>query len=200
MIARADTSRFRWEDMPYSPGFAVLKQRIDELARFSFAYLSTYHPMIEDISVNGKGYRAPWYINFFQRQKVDLKTALDAELKQVKIYCESFLQWLANVEFSISQGNADNQENLVNYMPFARVVKDKDDKQVIRLKPVREFDTSAFTNLLHPLHQDKSDEMTKLWQRISERSSRITNAEGVGAFVNALYRECKATFPPESNS
>jgi hypothetical protein len=200
MVAREQNSRVTWEDLPYAPGFAVLKQRIDELARFTFAYLSAYYPMLEDIKTKGGGYRAPWYINFFQRTGIDLKTALDAELKQVKIYCESFLQWLANVEFSISSANADNKENLVNYLPFARVVKDEGGKQVVRLKPDHEFDTAAFTNLLHPLQEEKSEAMTELWQRLSESSPKITNAEGVGTFVNALYHECKVKLPHESTS
>ncbi len=198
MVARDKNSHVTWEDLPYTAGFAVLKQRIDELARFAFAYLSAYYPMLEDITAKGRGYRAPWYINFFQRKGVDLKTALDAELKQIKIYCESFLQWLANVEFSISRANGDNQENLVNYLPFARVVKDDDGKQGVQLKSNRDFDTAAFSNLLNSLQKEKSEAMTQLWQRLSESSTRIPNAEGVGAFVNALYRECQATLPRES--
>ena len=197
MVARDSSNRVKWEDLPYTAGFALLKERVDELARFAFAYLSAYYPMLEDINAKGKGYRAPWYVNFFQRKGVDLKSALDAELNQVKTYCESFLQWLANVEFSISHNNADNQGNLINYLPFARVVKDDAGKQVIRLKSSPEFDTAAFTNLLHPLQEEKAKAMTGLWRRLSESSPKMPNAEGVGVFMNALYRECKSVRPNE---
>lgn len=167
------------------------KEQVDQLAKFAFAYLSAYYPMLEDISVNGRGYRAPWYINFFRRNGVDLKTSLDAELKQVKTYCESFLHWLANVEFSVAHNSSQNEGSLINYLPFARVFKDDTGKQAIRLKPIREFDTAAFTNLLHPQQEEKAKAMTQLWQRLSEISTKMPNAEGVGPFMNALYRQCR---------
>lgn len=191
MVARENNDRVKWEDLPYAPGFAVLKEQVDQLAKFAFAYLSAYYPMLEDISVNGRGYRAPWYINFFRRNGVDLKTSLDAELKQVKTYCESFLHWLANVEFSVAHNSSQNEGSLINYLPFARVFKDDTGKQAIRLKPIREFDTAAFTNLLHPQQEEKAKAMTQLWQRLSEISTKMPNAEGVGPFMNALYRQCR---------
>jgi len=197
MVARDKDTEVNWEDLPYFDGFALLKERVNALARFAFAYLSAYYPMLEDINAKGKGYRAPWYINFFHRPGVNLKNALEAELKQVKTFCESFLIWLANIEFSISHNTAANQNNLINYLPFARIVKDEVGKQAVQLKSASEFQTAAFTNLLYPLEEEKPKTMTELWQRLSESPAKIPNAEGIGAFVNQLYRECRATLPTE---
>ena len=49
--------------------------------RFAFAYLTSYHPMLESINTGGRDYRAPWYVNLFRRKGVDLKSSM------AKVYC-----------------------------------------------------------------------------------------------------------------
>jgi hypothetical protein len=196
-IARAEEGRTAWQDLPYDLGFKHLKGKIDQLARFAFSYLSTYYPMLASINDGGGGYRAPWYVDFFRRGKgVDLKAAMEQELKQLKTYCESFLLWLANVEQSqTGEGGPATKGHLVNSNAFAETFLDENEKPAVRLKPPAQFDREAFTNLLLPETKKQKHALTELWERMSDAKVKDTKAEGVGLFVRALYDACGEVRP-----
>ncbi len=195
-VARAEEGRTDWQDLPYEEGFAHLKRKIDRMARFAFAYLSSYHPMLADINQRGGEYRAPWYVNLFRRgsHKVDLRAAMEQELKQLKAYCESFLLWLANVEQSQSgEGGASAHGQLVNFNAFAETALDENDKPGVRLKDPSQFDREAFANLLLPVAKEHPQALGELWEIMSDWKVKDTKAEGVGRFVRALYDACGET-------
>jgi hypothetical protein len=89
-VAREFPDRTVWPDLPYFDGFAQFKQKINQLARFAFAYLSSYYPMLESINSEGHDYRAPWYVNLMRRKGVDLKSAMQEELKDLKTLLREF--------------------------------------------------------------------------------------------------------------
>lgn len=189
-IAREVANKTGWPDLPYDRGFAHLKKKIDQMARFAFAYLTAYHPMLEDINNNGGGYRAPWYVNFFERKKADLKGAMEKELKQLKDYCESFLLWLANIEQSQTGDDVSAGGHLVNTNPFAEVGPDENGKPVVKLRPHNQFDRGAYANLLLPVTKEHKLALSRLWERMSGISVKDPKADGVGFFVRALYDAC----------
>jgi hypothetical protein len=194
-VARAEEGKTDWQDLPYDGGFQFLKRKIGQMARFAFAYLSSYYPMLADINQRGKEYRAPWFINFFRRgsNKVDLPAAMEQELKQLKAYCESFLLWLANIEQSqTGEGGASARGHLINSNAFAEIVLDENEKPSVRLKDQRQFDREAFDNLLlsNTNAKGNKDALGELWEMMSDRRVKDTKAEGVGRFVRALYDAC----------
>jgi hypothetical protein len=192
-VAREAAGKTDWPDLPHDRGFQHLKGRLNQFARFSFAYLSSYYPMLADILRGGGDYRAPWYVNLFRRKKVDLKSAMEQELKQLKSYCESFLLWLANVEQSqTGEGGASARGQLVNSNAFAEVTTDESNKPTVRLKPPERFDREAFDNLLLSDEAAKPNKqaLTELWEWMSEWKIKDTKVEGVGHFVRALYDAC----------
>jgi hypothetical protein len=197
-IAREAAERTIWADLPYEQGFAKFKQKINQMARFAFAYLSSYYPMLVDINNNGAEYRAPWYINLFKHKKVDLKSSMERELKQLKSYCESFLLWLANIEQSqegdggAAKGvdNAGPSGQLVNFNAFAETVLDENGKPSVRLKASDQFAHAAFGNLLLPITREYPQALSKLWERMSDATVKDPNADGIGIFVRALYDAC----------
>jgi hypothetical protein len=185
MIARHKSGKTEWTDLPYASGSDVLRQKIDHLARFAFAYLNTYHPMLESIDKVGQGYRAPWFINLLERKDLNLSEAMRGDLKHVKDYCEDVLRWLANIQGSARDSNVE----LINYLSFAskRRIKDKD---VVDLLPHGEFRRSEFTSLVLPQSGKDENALTRLWEMMSESDVRDKDADGVGRFIHALYREC----------
>ena len=189
-IARAESDTTIWSDLPYTQGFARFKEKINQMARFAFAYLSSYHPMLESINDRGGGYRAPWYINFFERKEVDLKGSMEKELKQLKAYCESFLLWLANVEQSQVGDSVTAGGQLINFNAFAETSRDENGKPSVSLKEHNQFDRAAFGNLLLPITKGHPQALNDLWEKMSNASVKDPQADGVGRFVNALYREC----------
>jgi hypothetical protein len=188
MVSRTDEHGTQWGDLPWDAGFELFKKKLGQLARFAFAYLSSYHPMLEDISKNGRGYRAPWYVNLFQRRKVNLASSLEKELKSVKTYCESFLLWLANIEFSVPKSN--QAQGLINYLAFANDAEDNKGRSLLTLNDAAQFRTSSFSTLFKPITESRPDGLAELWERMSDAKVNDANADGTGAFINALYREC----------
>ena len=179
MIARDSESFLTWNDLP-SNG-EELKLKLLRTARFSFAYLSNYHPMIEDIVAHGKSYRAPWYINFFQYKNVDTRSALQSELKFIKEYCETFLLWLAKVEFSVS-GKQTAKPHLLNSSSFSWMEEEGE----IKLRS--SFDAGSFDEIKLPGTGGGS--MVSLWENMSKSRSIGNSTNGTWHFVNELYRRC----------
>ncbi|MEN3332420.1 MAG: hypothetical protein V7641_1785 [Blastocatellia bacterium] len=186
MIARQAEGTLRWNDLPYIQGPDMLSQKLNQLARFAFAYLCSYYPMLDHINKAKSGYRAPWYVNFFARPKVDLAQKMREELLHMKEYCESFLRWFANIQSSAKEIKSE----LVNYSAFARKEK-KGDKESIALLPPAEFKTSEFGNLTLLRPEEDPNGLNRLWERMSNAKVRDNDATDIGKFIQALYRECK---------
>jgi len=194
-IAREHVDTTIWADLPHDQGFSHLKQKVNQLARFAFAYLTTYYPMLKSINEAGREYRAPWYINFFKQQKVDLKSSMELELKHIKSYCESFLLWLANIEQSQDDG-AGGQ--LINFNAFAELYNDENGKPDVRLKPPHQFSHESFGNLLLPVTKEYPQALSQLWEKMSNASVKDANAVGPGKFMRALYDKCSRVSHEES--
>jgi hypothetical protein len=189
-IARELRDRTGWPDLPYDQGFAQLKQKLNQLAKFAFAYLTSYHPMLKSINNSGAGYRAPWYVNLFKRKGVDLKASMENELKQLKSYCESYLLWLANIEQSQTGDDIAAGGHLINFKAFAETSIDENGKPTVQLKDHNRFNREAFGNLLLPVTKEYPRALSEVWERMSNARVRDTNASGVGRFVRALYDSC----------
>ncbi|MBI3650564.1 MAG: hypothetical protein HY231_05895 [Acidobacteria bacterium] len=186
LVARQQASSVTWNDLPYFQGQQVLHQKLNQLARFAFAYLGSYYPMLEDIHQHGKGYRAPWYIDFFERRHIDLQKAMVSELLQVKEYCQSLLLWLANLQGSASGASVA----LINYNAFAQKVNGSEGgKEAMQLK--RDFRSGDFDNLTLANPDSHAHALTRLWERVCNARVRDHDADGVGKFIHALYRECR---------
>ncbi|MBC8031146.1 MAG: hypothetical protein H7Z16_13610 [Pyrinomonadaceae bacterium] len=189
-ISRELKDKTGWADLPYDPGFLQLKAKVNQLARFAFAYLSSYYPMLESINNEGRDYRAPWYVNLFKRRKVDLKIGMQKELKQLKTYCEGFLLWLANIEQSQTGDNVAAGGHLVNFTAFAETIDDENGRPIVQLKNPAEFSREAFGNLLLPVTKEYPGALSELWERMSDIRVKDPKAEGVGIFARALYDAC----------
>lgn len=189
-IARELRDRTGWPDLPHDRGFAHLKQKLNQLAQFAFAYLTAYHPMLDSINNDGKGYRAPWYVNLFKRKGVDLKASMENELKQLKTYCESLLLWLANIEQSQIGEDSAAGGHLINFNAFAETSVDEKGKPTVKLKDHNHFNREAFGNLLLPVTKEYPHALSEVWEKMSNAKVRDTNANGVGRFVRALYDSC----------
>jgi len=185
MLARHSPAQVRWEDLPETGEPLSLRRKINRLTRFAFAYLAAYHPMLEDINKAGKGYRAPWYVNFFERKGLTLSALMQDDLLRVKKYCESYLLWLANIQTSARELKVE----LVNYQAFATKTQ-KQGKEVVELLPPGQFALDEFSNLCLPASERDAHALSDLWERMSEAHVSDNDADGVGKFLHALYREC----------
>lgn len=183
MVARASVGQMGWEDLPAADQRG-LRQKLLQLTRFAFAYLASYHPMLMDIELNGRAYRAPWFVNLIERANVPRAQVSERGAKEMREYCESYLLWLANVVASARNLHTD----LVNYNAFAEKETTGDGKVEIRLRPA--FDLDKFDNLFLPEKSTPGADLNKLWSRMSEASVADSDADGLGKFFRALYDEC----------
>jgi hypothetical protein len=170
MIARNGAGFIKWEDLPDANGGNTINQKLGQLTRFAFAYLSVYHPMLEDIRAKGKGDRAPWFVDFFERENISI---VDGKVKdtigQVKDYCESFLNWLASIHTSAKGQGIE----LVKWNTFKEGYK------------LNEFD-----ELILPMTKGNPDALSCLWEFMCEKKVQDPDAVGFGKFIRNLYEGC----------
>lgn len=182
MIARNSEGEITWPDLPY-PNNKVLKNRISQLTRYAFAYLSSYYPALNDLKKSGS-YRAPWYVNFFERAKLEVEenqTVLD----NMRDYCQSYLLWLAH----INSWAKNVAVNLINHRAFSETVMDQDSKPKLKLKDT--LSLSEFDNLILPDSKKSPNGLHHLWEGMCITTVRDRDADGVGKFFHALYRLCE---------
>lgn len=178
-------SSLRWTDLPADTN--ELQKKILQLIRFSFAYLSTYYPALSDIAEKGAVYRASWYVDFFSKE-IDVKTRIQHEFDDVKKYCESFLLWFANLEFSVTN-SPTTSENLLNFAPFAYVREVGSNKHTVEHR--QSFDNKHLDNFekIKPPGMEAGSGLADLWERMCEARPR-TSDRNTWLFINELYRQC----------
>jgi hypothetical protein len=185
LTARAENKALQWTDLPMDTN--ILKKHILQMVRFSFAYLSVYQPMLQDIAKREQGFRAPWYMDFFKFLNIDVKARIELELEEIKKYCQNFLLWFANMEFSVSSSQ-NIVPNLLSFSSFAIVTKDAHEKDVVKLREPADFRLSEFERIVLPGMQ-KSIGLAELWERMCE--ARPKNSErNSWLFINELYQQC----------
>lgn len=181
MISRQEREKLYWNDLPDNNNGNILKEKLGRLTRFSFAYLNVYYPMLQDIKKNGLHYRAPWYIQFFERKKLSLNDdKLQVKLDDMKVYCETFLRWLA----CIQQASDELKIMLVQYNAFS-----EEQDRVVKLLPADKFKADDFENLISLDSQEDSNGLSRLWEKMSDAKVRDPNADEVGKFFHALFEE-----------
>jgi len=185
LIARKGKKELDWDDLPDNNGGRIVREKIGQLIRFAFAYLSVYYPMLEDIRKSGKGYRSPWFIDLFERENISLNdSSTQASLNNMKDYCESFLLWIANLHHS-ARGESIN---LIKWDTFAKVMREDEVEKVGLLK---NFGLKDFCNVIMPLKKERPNELSELWEWMSSGKAQDSNAVGIGKFISALYLGCK---------
>ena len=173
MIAREKAKILTWNDLPDG---GTVRTKLGQFTRFAFAYLCVYFGMLDDIRVKGKGYEAPWYVNFFARQKVALSNETMTHLKEMRDYCRSYLIWLGNIQTSADQTTLE----LFNWGAFASDHRPQD----------LHFTPGKFSNLVHPMGPEDPNALHDLWERISNKKIHDPEARDVGRFLRALYDCC----------
>ena len=178
------SNQLQWTDLPDGQKGNTIRSKIRQLAHFAFAYLSIYQPMLEEIRKKngGGGYRAPWYIDFFEQNKIlpaDNQTG--TSLKNVQDYCKDFLLWLANIQNSV--GNA----RLVKYEAYTQ----KTDGNRLELKSPDSFILKEFGNLISPYTSESLRPVNKLWEDMCLAKGKGDGTGDIGRFLATLYRNCE---------
>jgi hypothetical protein len=182
MVARQNVNKLQWMDLPDDNGGNTAKKRLGRLTHFAFAYLNAYYPMLQDIRKNGNSYRAPWYVQFFERKKLSLEDdKVQEQLENMKSYCETFLKWFADIHKSTDELTVE----FAQHTAFS----ERDD-QVVRLLPAEKFKTQHFENLISLESKDDTDGLNTLWEKMCDAKVQDANADELGKFFNALFREC----------
>ena len=185
MVAREEKDKIDWLDIPDGKNSSIMKPLITQLTRLAFAYLDVYITTLKDIRKSGKSYRAPWYVDYFERNKHELdSTMLETQLSQMVEYCKSFLLWLAQIETSAKMRKVE----LINHNPFAEEKTTEDGSFAQLLDDLRD---NEFSNLVYPLGVANPKVLSKVWENMSDMKVRDPNALGLGKFFHALYKSCE---------
>lgn len=180
MVARRTQAEVVWDDLPFAAP-QILREKIGQLARYAFAYVSSYYPAITNLK---NSYSAPWYVDFFERRNLNVAEH-ESALNEMREYCENLLLWLAHINTSAK----GFEVSLIKENAFSEVITDHDGKPERKLK--KNFALSEFDNLVLPEKNKKSpDGLHYLWENMCNTSVRDKDAEAVGKFFHALYAEC----------
>jgi len=170
MLARHQKDHLGWNDLPDGNGGSTVRDKVEQLARFAFAYLSVYFPALEDIRGSKGGHRAPWFVSFFEREGIDIREdSTRGTLESVRDLCQSFLKWLGDIQTSAE----DETIELINHNAFSGS----------NFRP-EHFDNLTLRGGGNPHALDK------LWERMCDARVREPEVSGIGKFLHALYREC----------
>lgn len=184
MVARSSYNKLDWLDLPDGRGGNTIKKKLGDLTRFAFAYLNVYYPMLTHIKEYGESYKAPWFVDFFERKGLSIDhDQVQAGLLNIKNYCENFLEWFANIHKPCEE----LEVNFVKFHAFSGVEED-----ITRILEAEQFKYSDFGNIVLPFLKEKPNALSHLWERMCDARVRDTYANGVGRFIHALYRECQS--------
>ena len=191
VVARRSEGAVDWSDLPFRPDSKLLLSRLRRLLRFAAAYRYAYYPMLQDIAQKGGAYRAPWYVDQILRFGAapgadGVQGGLAEQLDKMKWYCESLLQWWANIETSAPPNKPS--VNLVDYGVFARRDDSGTGPQVV-LKSESQFVPRDFRHLLLPVAGNASEGLDALWASIAD-ATVPGNASGPGRLFSALFEQC----------
>ena len=183
LTARHQKDNLQWKDLPDGNNGLTIRSQIGKLARFAFAYLSVYQPMLQDIG-NGKrkSYSAPWFIDFFKRRDRSSIShdQMETSLRAIEEYCHDFLLWLANIQANCG---ANETIKLVNYEGYAK----RNEQNRLELK-LNSFKLEDFGNLTQ--RETKANTLNELWKLMSDNRTEARDAGGIGGFLRALYDNC----------
>ena len=188
VTARRGKETLEWSDLPEGGTMGTTMSRIGNMVRFAYSYLSVYQPMLKEIRTNGKGFRAPWFVDFFERCQIRIDDEdVQRQLSLVEDYCGKFLLWIANIQ--------ENSGNLkLKFIKPEAYYTVRDEQKVLKINPVEDFEPNDFGNLIEtPDSQRKSpSDLAKIWERMCSLTANGRNrkAKDVGTFLDALYDNC----------
>lgn len=176
VTARATANRISWPDLPWMVTSGV-DARVLAFARFAFAYLSVYHPVLREDPQKGR-HRYPWLIDHFDRG--DSSADVQRRAKDLAAYCRSYLEWL-----SALHGVERPALDLIEWSTFASM------NGRMRLKG--EFAVTESDPLMLG-RGDGARGLSAVWTKMCS-SPRYRNVHGFDAFVRSLYTACMTLTP-----
>lgn len=169
--ARSDQERIGWSDLPWM-GPSGVEERVVGFARFAFAYLGVYHPVLRE-DPRGDRHRYPWLIDHFDRAESVGGTA--QSVADLAAYCRSYLSWFAAIH-----GVDRPRPDLLEWSSFAS----KNGGIALR-------DPFSLTDS-DPLMVGDGEQargLRAVWERMCS-APRYRNVHGFDAFVRSLYAAC----------
>lgn len=180
ILARKQSEFVEWGDLPDGNEGKSMKQKLGKLVRFAISYLNIYYPWLAGIRSIGKGYRAPWYINYFQRTGMLITDdGILESAKAVKKYCEQFLQWIRSLHRSADSYGI----KLIDHTLYDFV---KVSGNELELK----FDPVDLNRLVVNEKAGSRGSADVLWENMCSTRQRATGMGKFGNFICALYENC----------
>ncbi|MGD2087183.1 MAG: hypothetical protein PVH61_13450 [Candidatus Aminicenantes bacterium] len=185
LVAREETSDVLWSDLPDGNNGNTVRKQLGTMTRFAFAYLHVYYPMLVDIMTKERTYRSPWYIQFFERKDIRLNNAqVQAQLNNMKDYCESFLKWMANLH----KTNKLLTVNFAQFKAFAGL-----EGKSMALFEAKDFSGDCFEDLILPKGKEYVNGLNDLWERMADQKAAGPKEGAVGDFFKTLFKESDVT-------
>ncbi|MDA3835073.1 MAG: hypothetical protein PF495_16940 [Spirochaetales bacterium] len=178
LIARSE-SPLSWQDLPDVPGVKNLKEDLGQMAKFSFAYLSEFLPVLKKIKSSGTGNQEAWYVDYFER-KLGKKTLDDIwpKLTSLQVCCSEYLTWFSALH--------TEDVNLLEVSSFSN--QNPQDPQLLTFD---RFNKGRFPQLVSPaVENGNKGNLFDVINALSKNEKQDGRACEVGNFAQALYNAC----------
>jgi len=184
LISRGKSNEVNWKDIPDS---VEVKSALSTATRFAFMWLTDFQVEF-DAARKESGQLPPFLTKFFRPKSVFANKKLPefgeaANQRTVRVineWCESYLYWLANIHFSVSNVNLFRVSN------FAK--RSSNDKLELE-KNVEKFSSLIFDQ--RTTQQYQQDTMQNLKNKLSPIDAKSDDSAGMTGLAKSAYLSCK---------
>lgn len=187
LISRSNSNQITWKDIPDS---VEVKSALSTATRFAFTWLADFQVEFDAVRKGGK--LPPFLYRFFRTTGMILankqlpKFGEPTDQRTVRVineWCESYLRWLANIHFSVSNVNLFRVGNFAERAASQKIELKKDTK-------VENFSTLVFDEQ-RTKKQDQGDTIQNLKTKLSPIDDKSDDSLGMIGLAKSAYLSCR---------
>lgn len=185
VAAREAQDAISWRDLP-APLDINMRTRVGQFVRFAYAYLAMCYRSIMTYVNTRDDQNTVWIKQFFPRKSTVDFPAVAALAEHLRIYCESFLLWIGEMQHTSAQ--AGIPLGLAWTDRFVDIAGDPPSVQIRTDLP------KNFNSLVLPSAREGL-QFQQIYEALGNARPVDTNAAaGFGQLINELYRLCGDRF------
>jgi hypothetical protein len=185
LISRGSSDKITWRDIPDS---VAVKSALSSATRFAFAWLADFQVEFDAVRKDG-GKLPPFLTRFFRPKGIFANKQLpefgestnQRTVRVINEWCESYLYWLANIHFSVSNVNLFRVSN------FAE--RSGTNQKLTLKKDVEKFSSLVFEQRMK--EQDRQDTIQNLKIKLSPIDPKSDDSLGMIGLAKSAYLGCK---------
>jgi len=184
LISRSNPNQITWKDIPDS---VEVKSALSTATRFAFTWFADFQVEFDAVRKGG-GQLPPFLTRFFRPKGIFANKQLpdfgesenQRKVRVINDWCESYLSWLANIHFSVSN---------VNLFRVGNFAERAANQEIALKKDVEKFSTLVFEQRMK--EQDQQDTIQNLKNKLFPIDAKSNDSLGMIGLAKSAYLGCK---------